>query len=439
MSAHKSIERTMEQYLASHAEPEKVIGEAFSAINTITPYQRCLVIPAFNESADFIQRIQHTFSQQTERLLIIVIINQPDNITNTNGNNALWNHLTQYYSATPVHSANQDNSIYSLLTIAPPIDILLVDRFHQKIPYKQGVGLARKIGGDIACQLFANHLLGNQWIHFSDADTHLPYDYFSSLEQNISQPTFNKNYSAAVYPYTHTASADAKLNWATQRYEDSLHYYVDGLKKAGSPYAYHTLGSCIASNIYHYCQARGFPKRSGGEDFYLLNKLAKLGEILQLDTPTLEIESRFSNRVPFGTGPAVAKIVASETSKNDARVDYHPQCFVELSKLIQGFNALFTYKKDITQTHQYTLWLTRFSPILQACLKTLDIDTLFTHIDKQIHTHERCIEHCHYWLDGFKTLKLIHLLSEHHHKIAVTHNNTHADKQRKDYEKTADQ
>ena len=52
---------------------------------------------------------------------------------------------------------------------------------------------------------------------------------------------------------------------------------------------------------------RGFPKRNAGEDFYLLNKLAKVGSVHRLAAPAIEIEARVSHRVPFGTGPAIAR------------------------------------------------------------------------------------------------------------------------------------
>ncbi len=70
---------------------------------------------------------------------------------------------------------------------------------------------------------------------------------------------------------------------ATQLYELSLRYYVAGMKFARSPYAFHTIGSSMAVSPVHYARVRGFPKREAGEDFYLLNKLAKLGSVLELD------------------------------------------------------------------------------------------------------------------------------------------------------------
>ncbi len=437
----KKIERCLAQYLPLYAEPEIAIAQQLTLNGQVTPYQHCLVVPVYDENDHFIQRIQHTFDHpQATRLLLIAIINQPDNEDNIDKNQQLWDKLASTYTLSSQldddkhHSSTENAYCYKLLSISAQIDLLIVDRFHHKIPQQQGVGLARKIGGDIACQLINDKKLETLWVHYSDADTHLPENYFSSLIQTVEQSE-TIHYSAAIYPYTHTSSGDNTLDRATRYYEQHLRYYVDGLRRAGSPYAYHTLGSCIASNAYHYCQARGFPKRSGGEDFYLLSKLAKLGTIGELSSPTLNIDSRVSHRVPFGTGPAVEKIVErlhrENINENDTptHIDYHPVCFTELAALITHFDSIYDYKKHTnkqsnTETKKtpyahYLPWLEQLSQPLQASLTALGIEKLFLHIDKQINSRRECHKHCHYWLDGFKTLKLIHLLTEYHPKTSV--------------------
>ncbi len=400
-SEHKAIER----YILRYAEPEVSIVTEYSDATRQTDtqrnkqYQHCLVIPAYNESDAFIQRLVSS-PPQLESLLVIVVINQPDNDHNIHTNQALWDKLTQgkHISNLRLHDQNLRHSW--LNTSHSSIDLLLIDRFTCKIPYKQGVGLARKIGGDIACKLYLEQIVDSYWVHHSDADTHLPHDYFTSLKQEEIP-----NASAAVYQYQHIDTGDKQLHQATHYYEQALDYYVSGLRRAGSPYAYHTLGSCIASHIVHYSQAHGFPKKPGGEDFYLLNKLAKLGKVLQLQNSPLLIESRLSDRVPFGTGPAVKKIAALSESK-DHYLYYHPDCFTTLKVLLEHFSCLFDYHKQ----GKLEQWLLELNESLQHSLKLLNIDILFKHIEKQIQNREQCLLHCHHWLDGFKTLKLIHLL-----------------------------
>ena len=116
----------------------------------------------------------------------------------------------------------------------------------------------------------------------------------------------------------------------TQLYEYSLRYYVAGLSYAGSPYAFHTIGSTLAVNAVHYARVRGFPRRQAGEDFYLLNKLAKVGSVRQLSAETdcepIDIAARRSDRVPFGTGAAVGKLMELENPATEFLL-YHPAVF----------------------------------------------------------------------------------------------------------------
>ena len=115
-------------------------------------------------------------------------------------------------------------------------------------------------------QHIKNHFFGS-----TDADSHLPDNYFSSHPQD-------PKISVIIYTFKHENLGN-DIGHATLLYETALRYYVAGLSWAGSPYAFYSIGSILAFNVKHYCQARGFPKRAAGEDFYLLNKLAKLGSI----------------------------------------------------------------------------------------------------------------------------------------------------------------
>src|SRR5690606_7285065 len=116
---------------------------------------------------------------------------------------------------------------------------------------------------------------------------------------------------ALLFPFRHEGPADEPVTRATELYEASLRYHVLGLAHAGSPYAYHSIGSTLAVQARAYALVRGVPKRSAGEDFYLLDKLAKVAPLLRARGEPVRIRARFSTRVPFGTGPAVARIAAT--------------------------------------------------------------------------------------------------------------------------------
>ena len=385
-------------YLENHAEKASV--DVASHFPPVRDYQHCLVIPTYNETDDFIHSIlQSTLGR--ESLLIIVVINQPQTDSDTRINAQLWNQLQQQGDVFFINKYH-----YLVNSETPSLQLLVCDYFsgNRKLAHKHGVGRARKLGSDIACGLRQQQRIKSHWLHTTDADTQLPGDYFAHLpDHNI--------HSALVYPYRHVGT-DAAITKATQRYEQALNYYVDGLKYAGSAYAFHTLGSCIAVNIEDYAKVRGFPKRAGGEDFYLLNKLAKVGAIAEANTCPLRIQARLSQRADFGTGPAVDKIL-SLMAQNREYTYYNPQVFVALRTLLQHMASWYQYRDN------HLLWLQQLSPPLQNALTTINIQELMGHLSSQAFSPAQFNKHIHDWFDGFKTLKFIHSLEHDYPKIGL--------------------
>jgi hypothetical protein len=92
----------------------------------------------------------------------------------------------------------------------------------------------------------------------------------------------------------------------------------------------------MAVHARAYAQVRGYPQRNAGEDFYLLNKLAKVDTIHRLGAPEITIQARASHRVPFGTGPALAKI----PDRSNAYLSYAPASFELLQEVLHGIAAV---------------------------------------------------------------------------------------------------
>ena len=218
----------------------------------------------------------------------------------------------------------------------PHTDLYLHDMeaLYGPTPAALGVGLARKTGCDLALQWMAAGGISGQWLCSTDADATLPADYFEQLDSAAPDAV------AAVFPFRHVPGGDEACDTATALYELRLHHYVLGLEYAGSPYAFHTLGSCLAIRASAYAQVRGFPKRAGAEDFYLLNKAGQTRARLPgCPAHCIELQSRRSSRVPFGTGPAVAAIL-SAAQPHEAAIFYHPQCFEALRALLASLPEL---------------------------------------------------------------------------------------------------
>jgi len=301
-------------------------------------------------------------------------------------------------------------------------DVLLVDRFSDghRFPARGGVGHARKTGADLAAQLIRQQRVLSPWIHCSDADVHLPQRYFSSsaaLGEDVTRQT-----AALVYPFRHRITADEpvcevagsqqqKISQVTQLYEYSLRYYVAGLSYAGSPYAFHTIGSTMAVNALHYARVRGFPRRQAGEDFYLLNKLAKVGAIRQLCDETecepIDIAARLSDRVPFGTGAATGKIVELESPARDY-LFYQPAVFDLLRSWLGSLPVFWQSRSsdigEILSAEDLRAVVIGLEAIgaAEALQHALRQSSDVTQFKRQMHT----------WFDAFRTLKLIHYMRD---------------------------
>lgn len=404
MPPTSAIPKYLERYAEAEIhQPPEVLQEH--------RFDYALVIPVYRESSQFIHRLQNSLLAQRS-CLVILVINQPDHLPDADKDNIqLWRSLLEL--APPDKAARNRQGDQAFIDLRGDSRqhsaLLLVDRFTQgrSIPAAQGVGLARKIGADIALSFIAKNIVQRPWIWNSDADVHLPEDYFSAI--GASQKSGS---AACIYPFRHTAThiasgpAHAKpvcanVDAATQLYEKSLHYYVAGLRWAGSPYAFHTLGSTLAVHSEYYARVRGFPKRAGAEDFYLLNKLAKTGAVETLSSTVIKIESRSSDRVPFGTGPAVEKLLALP-NLSEARLFYHPDIFSELKTWLTALPKLFTCTLEELDLKHITL----------VALSRLNTEAAIEHARQQSSTTEGFCRQMNTWFDGFRSLKFIHLLRE---------------------------
>lgn len=377
-------DRAITQYISHYAESEVTLLRGFPK----HVYDHCIVIPCFRETPGFIERLL-TGPQQDKNVLVIVVVNQ--NRTQPEPLNAA---LLEFFSFFNLIWHNKHLQLRRSMNAA--IDWLVVDRCHPPLllPNKQGVGLARKIGCDVAIALAAEGIINTQWLHTTDADAHLPPDYL-----NLPQPS----YSAAVYAFGHIQADANDREWqATQLYEKALRYYISGLRWAGSPYCQQPIGSLLAFTIKAYCEARGFPKRSAGEDFYLLNKLSKLGPVYESQA-VVRLEARASDRVPFGTGPKVTAIARLEDPAAEFCY-YSPMIFVELKAWLDAIPSVWQALQAQSPA------LTDLSFEAQAALNAAGIEKLWPHLRKQARNAQACERSIHTWFDAFQTLKFIRRL-----------------------------
>ncbi len=266
--------KAVDKYLRSWAEVETAVLSP-----PLANYRFALSLVAYREDVSLLERLEDLL-QHYRGVLVILVINRPatapgDGMAEDGEPNPADTLVARLIEQRYTGQAQDNYGQY--FDLGGNNTLLAIDRYSRGrgIPAKQGVGMARKIAADIACRFIHRGLVKSTWIHSSDADVRWPANYFAISEQ---APTAA---SSLLYPFRHIA-APGDPGLAVQLYEFSLRYYVAGLRWSGSPYAMHTVGSTLAIHYSNYAMVRGFPKRSAGEDFYILNKLAKTGPVCSL-------------------------------------------------------------------------------------------------------------------------------------------------------------
>jgi len=259
-----------------------------------------------------------------------------------------------------------------------------------------GVGMARKLGFDAA---LARLQPGPEsFIAGLDADTLVRPDYLPALRAHFATAAAE----AATVPYCHQPGATPQQAAAIERYELYLRHYLLGLQLAGSPYAYDSIGSALAFRPAVYARAGGMNRRRAGEDFYLLQQLAKTGGVVQLRGTVVYPSARASHRVPFGTGEKIARLQDGEAQA----VRFFPaECFRVLQGWLQltaahadeGGEALLARLREISPTAADFLAGSGFAGAWQRIRAN--------HRDPARRRHA-----FHGWFDALATLRLLHAL-----------------------------
>jgi hypothetical protein len=262
-----------------------------------------------------------------------------------------------------------------------------------------GVGMARKIGMDAALRVLERSINGPRLMISLDADTLVRPDYLTSIRWVMS----SGKAQTGIVSYEHRMPADENGKRAICLYEIFLRYWVLGLKYARSPYAFHSIGSTIVTTADAYLSVRGMNRREAGEDFYFLNKLAKISPIRRIRETVVYPSARVSARVPFGTGAAVEKISRNEDSGRDL---YDPRVFIILKKWIELMQQSFSLSEN------RILDMARdIDPGLESFLTLRGFPSVWPRIRRNVKDRNTCEKQFHGWFDGFETLKLINYLT----------------------------
>lgn len=225
-----------------------------------------------------------------------------------------------------------------------------------------GVGLARKIGMDLAI----NHFLKNETLRgvivSLDADCLISPDYLIAIYNAFLQ---EPRLTATIHTVRHRVNEpDERLERGIRQYEAYLGYFRQMLKEIGFPYYYQTIGSAFAVSADAYVKVGGMGRQQGGEDFYFLHKVFELGTVKELDNAVVYPLARYSDRVPFGTGPALQRIMDHPEGILNA---YSEGSFRELKRLFDRVDTFYNRDEE-----EVAILLGNLHPALLEYLKEID-------------------------------------------------------------------
>ncbi len=282
-------------------------------------------------------------------------------------------------------------------------------KFHiaieEELPKKHaGVGLARKIGMDEAVDRF-DQLNRDGIIVCFDADSKCELNYLQEIEAHFK--TYPKSPGCSIHyehPIDGTEFEPAIYNGIIN-YELHLRYYNQGLKWAGVPYAFHTVGSSMAVRSSAYQKQGGMNKRKAGEDFYFIHKIIALGEFTELKTTSVLPSPRISDRVPFGTGKAIGDWIAED------KIVFNTYAFesFEILKAIVDLAPKFRFDDIISR--DYGLAPDQ-NNLIYAFLTEQKFQKAIEEIRLNSKTEAAYIKRFFRWFDAFKVLKLMHFLRD---------------------------
>lgn len=328
-------------------------------------------IPVMNEAAWLPSCLACIEKQTYHPIKIVVCVNQPENFSTMLEkkeiveNNARTLEYLKTYDKIPLH---------------------IIDRSSEGHGWKgkkHGVGWARKVTMDYVSSVAAP----GDFILSMDADTVFNPMFCESIVRSFQK---HKNAVGIALPYYHRLTGDEVLDPALLRYEIYMRYYAINLWRIKNPYCFTAIGSSMAVPVHAYRAIGGITPKLSGEDFYFLQKLRKYGNIIVRNEEKTYPASRYSDRVFFGTGPALIKGVKHEWESYPM---YSYRLFDEVKETFGLFHKLF--HEDVP---------TPMTGFLEENFKTKN---LWGPLRDNFITEDRFVKACAEKVDGLRILQFL--------------------------------
>ena len=260
-----------------------------------------------------------------------------------------------------------------------------------------GVGAARKLGMDAFVAAHDAESIDRCVICSLDADTQVAETYFFTVAQGFGK---HPRAGFCTVGFSHRAGETLEQEHAIREYEAYLRGYVENLGSAGSPYAFQSVGSAFAVRGSMYVRSGGMKVRRAGEDFYFLQECAKCGEFFELPEVLTYPSPRVSGRNPFGTGPALKKLLSGGTLNRIA-----PPAFSSLRQLLA---ALDTPEFSAAPEELMRLIPPECAAFLEAERFSTAWAKILANTPRKTTAQRRAF---HRWFDGLRTLRFLHALT----------------------------
>lgn len=344
-----------------------------------------VVIPCFDEP-DMLSTLQSLCSCALPdcNVEIIVVINAPE-------------YATAAQLRENEHTRESIRGFMPGLPSTIHISVISVSGIRKK---DAGAGFARKIGMDEAVRQFMLTSNKKGVIVSLDADCLVAPDYLREIRQSFES---DSRLNTAIIPFEHILP-DKKTNPRIYRagvlYELYLRYYSEALRYIGFPYPYHTIGSCFAVRADAYVKVGGMNKKQAGEDFYFLHKLFLSEHIKELKNTAVYPSSRISNRVVFGTGPAIRKMTESEEVVWET---YSFDAFCALKELFDGISEVFKSKSETIRS-----WMVKIPESVKDFLQSENYLPALDEINANCASLPTFKKRFFTWFNAFMILKFMH-------------------------------
>lgn len=339
-----------------------------------------ICLPVLNESENLPSLISCIKEQSYSNFSIVVCVNQP-------------NEWCDDHTKTLICNDNAKSLVF--FSKLKQINTIIIDRSTKESGWKgkkRGVGWARKLTMDVASQRGKD----TDIIVTIDADTYYPPGYFQSLVDVFSE---HLHILAHSNPYYHPLSGKMDEDMAILRYEIYMRLYAINMLIIDNPYAFSAIGSGMACFVNQYKRLGGMTPKHSGEDFYFIQKMCKSGPISNYNQVKVYPQARFSDRVNFGTGPAMIKGNSGDWSSYPF---YAAELFADVSETFKTFNVLF--EKDV------------MTPMTNFLKKQLKRDDIWGPLRKNFKQKQLFVNACIQLVDG---LRILQYLKERHAKTSL--------------------